>query len=151
MNHTDSVFDVGTTPRDGRPRNRSSIPRKGKAIFSTPNGPEEKRGPRSLLFSAYRELFPVGKSVGAWRWPFTFILVPRLWVSGAVPHSTRLLCHYGIKTWPIDSLGFSLPSGYNVIYGETFLANPATEITCKIRFVTVPIVAGSWWREEWGD
>ena len=33
--------------------------------------------------------------------------------------------------------------GYNVIHCETFLANPVTGIICKVRFVTVTIVAGS--------
>ena len=37
----------------------------------------------------------------------------------------------------------SLAFGYNVIHCEAFLANPVTEIIHKIRFVTVPIVAGS--------
>jgi hypothetical protein len=45
----------------------------------------------------------------------------------------------------------SLAFGCNVIHGEAFLANPVTEIIYKIRFVTVPIVAGSGgWGGGWG-
>ena len=71
-------------------------------------------------------------------------------MSGAIPHLPPTLMSLGhtqgqlyLALIPVIA---SIPFGCNVIHGEAILDNPATDITCKIRFVTVPIVAGSGWR-----
>ena len=54
-----------TRPRVSRTSNRGSIPRRGKAVFPSPERPDRLSNPPSLIFRGYQELRPGDKAAGA--------------------------------------------------------------------------------------
>ena len=85
----DSSVDIATRLRAGRPRNRGSIPGKGKRFTSSPKHPDRLWGPATILVKRYQGLFLRGQSG---RWVKLTIhphLVPRVRMCGTMlpPHT----------------------------------------------------------------
>jgi hypothetical protein len=67
----DTSVNAVTTLWAGRPRNRGSIPGKGKWYFFSERA-HRLCCPSSLLFKGYQELLPRVKAAGAWSWPLSY-------------------------------------------------------------------------------